>query len=254
MDEEKIPTPKQPEPVKGEVLLAFLDKNLEKTFGLNVDNCKLLSLSNLSVNLYLGNIYRKGLSFLPCLSYRLNVDTLVEHGIGTKDDKGVLLEGEWEQKDTGKMLKVFEMAIGEEKVFFIDSGSQATTSTESSHDPAEIAKKILVRVLEAVKDKITCTYSKYFVNNSLIVEEGAFVDKDMIPKLRAELYTYINAEIKKEVEMKTQIQEYLDNFEFRPFYGAAIMKLPKYKSELDRFDWDDLYINVEQTKKELNIL
>lgn len=207
----------------------------------------LLSLPNLTVKLDTGIVDKADLSFLPCIGTRITVDKLKEKGVGVEGN----LEGEWILLKGDLKVRTFVARLGEEDFIFFDRLSCDKISPEGK---VEKAIALLSEVLDTVKEDVGCNYAKYFVNNNLIVNgDDMFGEKEGSSKVRSELYAFIDDKIKKKVEAKTQVQEYLDNFGLRPFYGPAIHKLPVYKKEFQRYDWDEMYINVEQTKKELDI-
>lgn len=121
---------------------------------------------------------------------------------------------------------------------------------EQSLSPQEIVKS----VLDVVKNVVSANYAKYFVNNLLIVDGGKNIPSgEESQKFRKEAYEFIDKEIHKESVEKTKMQQYLENFEMRPFYGEGLEKLPKYVKETESYNWDDLYINTDLTKKELGL-
>jgi hypothetical protein len=175
------------------------------------------------------------------------LEFLAEKGVGKEGS----LEGTWALTSGEVQVRAFLARLGEEELLFLDRHCSKKIIPEGK---AEKAICFLTDVLETVQDDVGCNYAKYFVNNNLIVnDEDTFDQKEDSAKVRSALYAFINEKIKKKAEVKTQVQEYLDNFGLRPFYGSAVQKLPVYKREIDRFDWDEMYINVEQTKKELDI-
>jgi hypothetical protein len=214
--------------------------------ALILENTNLLSLPNLTVDTEKGVVVKANLSFIPCISGRLSIEDLACRGVGNEES----VEGEWTLKDSQIKIRTFTTRLGEEEIIFVDRLPESENS-ESSLEEKTV--KYLIEVLETAKDKISCNYAKYFVSNSLIVAEEKLASAELTTKIRTTLYTFINEHIKKKQEQKSMVQEYMDNFSLRPFYGPTIMKLPTFKAEFDRYDWDDLYMNVEQTKKELNI-
>jgi len=106
-------------------------------------------------------------------------------------------------------------------------------------------KDLIINLLRSVGGQIESNYCKYFVNNCFIVDklEAFGGDKVSEETTRNELRDYINANIELKPKEKTEIEKYSDSFAFRPFFGEALQKLPKYTKENDHWDWDELYIN-----------
>ena len=100
-------------------------------------------------------------------------------------------------------------------------------------------------VLGFVGKEIESNYCKYFVNNCLILDKGAAFkgDKELEAKCRAELNSFVDKEIGVKKVEKTEVDLYTESFDFRPFFGEGLIKLPKYEKEANHWDWDDLYIN-----------
>lgn len=113
---------------------------------------------------------------------------------------------------------------------------------------------VICKTLSAVGQLVSCNYAKYFVNNCIIVNASStFESEDAKKKCRETCYSFIEDNIKVPELEKSAFDQYLENFELRPFYGPALLKLPKWQPEVERYDWDDLYINAEQTAKELGL-
>jgi hypothetical protein len=126
----------------------------------------------------------------------------------------------------------------------------AAESALASAGPAAI----VCNALAAVSQLVSCNYAKYFVNNCIIVNaSSAFEAEEAKKKCREDCYRFIEEQIRVPEPEKSSFDQYLDNFNLRPFYGPALPRLPKWQPEVERFDWDDFYINAGQTAKELGL-
>ena len=113
---------------------------------------------------------------------------------------------------------------------------------------------VICNALSAVGQLVSSHYAKYFANNCIIVNASSAFESEEAKKLcRESCYSFVEANIQLPEPEKSAFDQYLENFDLRPFYGPALLQLPTWQPEVERYDWDHLYINAEQTAKELGL-
>ena len=105
-------------------------------------------------------------------------------------------------------------------------------------------------VIDTFASSLQSNYCKYFVNNSIIIDGGkAFANTTSSNELSSRLNKYIASSIEESQVEKSKCELYTESFNFRPFFGEGINKLPKcdrggeLSGGLATWNWDDLYIN-----------
>ena len=214
-----------------------------------------------------GNCVKKDFGFCPVRAFRMTndeIDKVFSDGessfgeivrLGEGSGK-VLVEraGEGEGIESKPMYIVVRKSNGGcgmdlriiDVVATLESEQISTLQTEKTIEA-------VVTLLENVKDLVSVNYAKYFVNNLMIVNADVFSNDEIKKICRQKTNSFIDANIKINEPEKTPFDQYMSNFNIRPFYGEALTKLPKHNESTDKFDWDELYINSELTSKELGL-
>ena len=178
-------------------------------------------------------------AFVPFISYSATFATLNEVlGLEASNPDVIIPKLTDKYENLG-----LEFAILEEKdlKLYILINSQAP-GEEGDRDPIECIKS----VLELTGNFLESNYCKYFVNNCLIIDGGeAFGgDNSKQNEARSLLNKFISDKIAEEKIKKSGWEHYEDSFDFRPFFGDGVLKLPEKKEgTLDQWDWDHIYIN-----------
>lgn len=121
---------------------------------------------------------------------------------------------------------------------------------EHRNQPNSI-ESLLISIVKSFASELQANYAKYFVNNCLIVNgsepfEGYSKSSKEVRKL---VNDYIVENVQVKGVEKTRCDQYLDSFQFRPFFGPGLLKLPvcdrsgELSGDVAVWNWDSLYIN-----------
>lgn len=192
-----------------------------------------------------GATKKKDFGFCPVASFTVSSEEL--KSLFDEETIGCILEGEGSGSCGGTKFEVRKTNGGcGMDLRVLDAVDPAV----SNAGPAAI----ICNALSAIGQLVSCNYAKYFANNCVIVNaSAAFESEEAKKKCREDCYRFIEENIKVPEPEKSPFEQYLSNFNLRPFYGPALLKLPGWRPEVERYDWEDLYINVEQTAKELGL-
>lgn len=183
-----------------------------------------------------GHIFKANFAFVPTVTLTGELDqvqALLELGASLDiEDFLVNLKEKFIEENI-----TFEILEQKENVIYI------------AINPKEIDEKspseILKGVIELIGGEMESNYCKYFVNNCLIIDglEAFGGEKSEQEIVRKELNELITEMVSEKKIKKTVCESYEESFDFRPFFGDGLKKLPKYDGDTERWDWDEIYIN-----------
>ena len=110
---------------------------------------------------------------------------------------------------------------------------------------------LVVDVIDSFAKNLQSNYCKYFVSNCFIIDGGAAFsdDKNLSDQTRALLIKHITEHVQETQNEKNTVDLYTESFNFRPFFGEGLNKLPRcdrsgeLSGNVANWDWDSLYIN-----------
>lgn len=212
----------------------------------NVENKGIVQLSSFSdwgLNINpkspkFGQIVPANFAFVPTITISIEMkdaQTLLEitESLDIEDFVNNLKE-----KFSSEKINIF---ILEQKEDQISIGINPENTSDIFSSPSEVLKS----VIDLTGSDLESNYCKYFINNCLIIDglEGFEGEKSKQEEARKELYEYIEEKISQKFIKKSVVECYQESFDFRPFFGEGLRKLPKYNPNNDHWDWDEIYIN-----------
>ncbi len=236
-------------PAAREVTLCTLNKQLIKHLEDRGLCCFLLTLRDSSICLSAerpGITKKKDFGFCPVAGFKLSCEELKSHFDEQTAQSIVAGEGSGSVGETKFEVRKSNGGCGMD-LRVLDVVDASLSGAEPS--------RIICSALSSIGQLVSCNYAKYFSNNCIIVNASVagFESEEAKKKCREDCYRFIEEHIKVSEPEKSSFEQYLANFNLRPFYGPSLLKLPKWKPEVERFDWEDLYVNAEQTAKELGL-
>ena len=183
-----------------------------------------------------GCLQKRDFSFVPVKSFQFNFEDFKKSSSGSSiaapDAFFSFLQ------DTYTDLSFELISENESSISIV---ANQTRAAEEEKD----AEALLKEVIEFLGPELEFNYCKYFVNNCLIIDGGESFEGDKAKEneFREKLNQFISEKIEPKPEEKTDFENYAESFEFRPFFGDGLEKLPVYDKGSDHWNWDELYIN-----------
>jgi hypothetical protein len=187
---------------------------------------------------------KKDFGFVPLMSFSLSLEQVnIALGISVANPDQLLsqLQGKFPE------LK-FALLEEEMDCYRILVNSEIPQEQRNSQDSIEA---LLISIIKSFSSEVQTNYAKYFVSNCLIVNGAPPFEG--YSKSTQQVRTIVNDYISNNVEVKsvekTKAQQYDDSFDFRPFFGPGLLKLPvcdragQLSGDVAKWNWDDLYIN-----------
>lgn len=124
-------------------------------------------------------------------------------------------------------------------------------TTLDQRNQSDCIEKLLINIVKSFAKEVQANYAKYFINNCLIVNGSEPFTAYSKPskEVRKIVNEFINENVEVKSVEKTKCELYTDSFDFRPFFGPGLAKLPTcdrsggLSGDVAKWNWDELYIN-----------
>lgn len=228
------------------VQTSSLIKSLEESDGVKrqVDSFSEYALVIDPKNENFGQVIKSNFAFVPTVTLAGELEIIqgvmgMEQSLDVEDfvtnlkDKISDLNN---SEENGQKVKIEILEKTQNSVYIVVNPEAIGDTT-----PSDLIKE----VIELTSGDLESNYSKYFVNNCLIVDAlKAFGgEKVKQEEARRSLYEFIDKQVAEKKIKKSEGQKYEESFDFRPFFGEGVSKLPKLEKDTGRWDWDEIYIN-----------
>ena len=191
-----------------------------------------------------GTVEKKDFAFVPFQCYSLSLEQVkTAFGISVTSPDEVIEQLRQKFPELG-----FSLIEEEMDSYQISVDQKMPEEQRSKLDSIEM---LLISILRSFATGFQANYAKYFVNNCLIVNGSEPFEG--YSKSSQEVRNIVNAFIVENIEEKktekTKCELYVDSFEFRPFFGPGLNKLPicdrsgELSGDIAKWNWDELYIN-----------